>query len=64
MQIYDPTYEDKWEIMRVTHAPMSQEEEEERDEALAEVVDPLFLMRGEVDAEGDDDFGVTTAVET
>ncbi|KAL0062898.1 hypothetical protein AAF712_010219 [Marasmius tenuissimus] len=56
--IYDPTYEDKWEIMRVTHALMSQEEEEERDEALAEVVDPLFLMRGEADAEGDEDFGI------
>lgn len=33
---------------------MSKEEEDEREEALAEVVDPMFLMiRGDVDADGD-----------
>ncbi|KAF5383624.1 hypothetical protein D9615_003557 [Tricholomella constricta] len=47
-------YEDKWEIIRVTHAEMSKEEEDEREEALAEVADPMFLMvRGDADAEGD-----------
>lgn len=39
----------------MTHATMSAEEENERKEALAEVTDPMFLMRGEgeADAEGD-----------
>jgi len=47
-------YEDKWEIIRVLHAPMSKDEEEEREEALAEVADPMFLMhRGDADADGD-----------
>jgi RNA polymerase II-associated factor 1 len=47
-------YEDKWEIIRVTHAEMSKEEEDEREEALAEVADPMYLMaRGDADAEGD-----------
>ncbi|EEB98464.1 hypothetical protein MPER_02017, partial [Moniliophthora perniciosa FA553] len=55
-------YEDKWEIMRVTHAPMSKEEEDERDEALAEVNDPLYLMRTDVDAEGDMEVAETTEV--
>lgn len=36
---------------------MSKEEEEEREEALAEVVDPLFLMRNEQDADGEVDDG-------
>jgi len=56
-------YEDKWEIIRVNHAPMSQEEEDEREEALAEVADPMFLMvRGDADADGEievDDVGMT-----
>jgi len=55
-------YEDKWEIIRVTHAAMSKEEEDEREEALAEVADPMFLMvRGDADADGEievDDAGV------
>ncbi|KIK08908.1 hypothetical protein K443DRAFT_671960 [Laccaria amethystina LaAM-08-1] len=47
-------YEDKWEVIRLLHQPMSKEEEEEREEALAEVVDPMFLMaRGDADAEGE-----------
>ncbi|KAF8637578.1 hypothetical protein AX17_002647 [Amanita inopinata Kibby_2008] len=47
-------YEDKWEIIRVTHATMSKEEEEEREEALAEVTDPLYLIgRVDADAEGE-----------
>ena len=33
---------------------MSKDEEEEREEALAEVADPMFLMhRGDADADGD-----------
>ncbi|KIK61655.1 hypothetical protein GYMLUDRAFT_58718 [Collybiopsis luxurians FD-317 M1] len=46
-------YDDKWDVIKVTHVPMSQEEEEEREEALAEVMDPLFLMRGDADADAD-----------
>ena len=35
---------------------MSQEEETEREEALAEVMDPMYLLnRGEADAEGEID---------
>lgn len=38
----------------MTHAVMSKEEEDEREEALAEVADPMFLMvRGDADADGD-----------
>lgn len=36
----------------MTHATMSKEEEDEREEALAEVVNPKFL-REDADAEGD-----------
>ncbi|KAF5377783.1 hypothetical protein D9757_008079 [Collybiopsis confluens] len=46
-------YDDKWDVIKVTHVPMSQEEEVERAEALAEVMDPLFLMRGDADADGE-----------
>ena len=60
-------YEDKWEIIRVTHAEMSKEEEDEREEALAEVADPMYLMaRGDADAEGDievEDTGVPRGAE-
>ena len=37
----------------MTHVLMSPEEEEERDDALAEVVDPMFMRGGEMDAEGE-----------
>jgi RNA polymerase II-associated factor 1 len=47
-------YQDKWEIIRVSNLAISKEEEEEREEALAEVVDPMFLMaRGDADADGE-----------
>lgn len=55
-------YEDKWEVIRVSLATMSQEEEEEREEALAEVTDPLYLIeRVDADADGEldmDDHGI------
>ncbi|KAL4252030.1 PAF1 family protein [Abortiporus biennis] len=49
------TYVDKWDVARVTHVPMSKEEKDERDEAIAEVMDPMYLLgRGEeADAEGE-----------
>ncbi|KAI0729971.1 RNA polymerase II-associated [Fomitopsis betulina] len=52
------SYHDKWDIIKITHCPMSHEEETEREEALAEVMDPMYLLnRGEVDAEGEIDDG-------
>ena len=42
--------------MKLTHVPMSKEEEQEREEALAEVTDPLFpLARADADADADGD---------
>lgn len=49
------TYHDKWEVVNVSHVAMSLEEEEEREENLAEVLDPMFLMMGGADAEGEVD---------
>lgn len=48
-------YDDKWEVIRLTHAPISEEEETERQEYLAEVSDPDYLlkMRTDADAEGE-----------
>lgn len=48
-------YDDKWEVIRLTHALISEEEEMERQEYLAEVADPDYLlkMRTDADAEGE-----------
>ncbi|KAF9454226.1 hypothetical protein P691DRAFT_717588 [Macrolepiota fuliginosa MF-IS2] len=48
-------YDDKWEVIRMTHAPISEEEETERQDYLAEVSDPDYLlkMRTDADAEGE-----------
>ncbi|KJA28196.1 hypothetical protein HYPSUDRAFT_34577 [Hypholoma sublateritium FD-334 SS-4] len=55
VNIYDQ-YDDKWEIIRVLHAPLSAEEETEREEALAEVADPNYLnTREDADADGEVD---------
>ncbi|KAJ6519086.1 RNA polymerase II-associated protein [Mycena sanguinolenta] len=48
---YD-AYNDKWEIIRMTHVEIGEEEEAERNELLAEVENPRFL-REDVDADGD-----------
>ncbi|KAI0251724.1 RNA polymerase II-associated [Lactifluus subvellereus] len=47
-------FRDKWALVRVAHVPPSQEEAEERAEALAEVRDPMYLLHS-ADAEGEDD---------
>ncbi|TCD69476.1 hypothetical protein EIP91_007602 [Steccherinum ochraceum] len=48
-------YGDKWDVVKVTHVPMSKEEEDEREEALAEVNDPMYLLnRADMDAEGEE----------
>jgi len=43
---------DKWDVINVTHVQMSQEEEDERAETLAEVMDPMYLL-GPVDVDAD-----------
>ncbi|KAG8950175.1 hypothetical protein FRC03_012955 [Tulasnella sp. 419] len=54
---YDATYENKWDVIQLSLAPFSAEEQEERDETLAEVVDPQWSFRvaEEADAEGEVD---------
>ncbi|KAI0352089.1 RNA polymerase II-associated [Trametes cingulata] len=48
------SYGDKWDVIKLTHTPMSAEEAQEREEALAEVVDPSFpLARGDADADAE-----------
>ncbi|KAF8216777.1 RNA polymerase II-associated [Mycena galopus ATCC 62051] len=49
---YEAAYNDKWEIIRMTHVEIGEEEEAERNELLAEVENPRFL-REDVDADGD-----------
>ncbi|KIJ55625.1 hypothetical protein M422DRAFT_57956 [Sphaerobolus stellatus SS14] len=48
-------YTDKWDVINLSHAPLSTEESEEREEAMAEVADPMFMFRTEADGEGDAD---------
>ncbi|KAJ6469015.1 RNA polymerase II-associated protein [Mycena vitilis] len=57
-------YNDKWEIIRMTHVEMGEEEEAERNELLTEVENPRFL-REDVNADGDvelEDVGPAAAV--
>ncbi|KAI0793721.1 RNA polymerase II-associated [Fomes fomentarius] len=52
------SYGDRWDVVRLTHELMTKEEEQEREEALAEVVDPLYLLAradADADAEGEVD---------
>ncbi|KAI0047855.1 Paf1-domain-containing protein, partial [Auriscalpium vulgare] len=51
----EPTerFRDKWALVRVAHVPPSSDEAEERAEAVAEVLDPAYLMQRDVDAEGE-----------
>lgn len=50
------TYADKWQVVHISHEPMSKEELDEREELLAEVADPTFLLsRDDVDADGEID---------
>ena len=51
MQTY-VSYGDKWDVVKLTYTSMSNKEEQMHEEALAEVVDPLFppaRTDGEVD---------------
>jgi RNA polymerase II-associated factor 1 len=50
------TYVGKWEVVHISHEPMSKEELDEREELLAEVIDPGFLLnRDDIDADGEID---------
>lgn len=54
-QSYEAEHE-KWDVIKVAHVAMNKEEEDEREEALAEVLDPMYLLsRGDADAEGEVD---------
>ncbi|KAF7983338.1 hypothetical protein HWV62_22297 [Athelia sp. TMB] len=47
-------YLDKWQVVNLSHAAMSAEEAEEREEVRAEVSDPAFIMSGrDADADGE-----------
>ncbi|KDQ13008.1 hypothetical protein BOTBODRAFT_175885 [Botryobasidium botryosum FD-172 SS1] len=47
-------YTDKWDMINLEHAPFGPEEEEERNETLAEVLDPAFMYsRMDIDADGE-----------
>ncbi|KAG9312642.1 RNA polymerase II-associated [Chiua virens] len=49
-------YAGEWKVVHMSHAPMSKEELEEREELLAEVTDPGYLLsRDDVDADGEID---------
>ena len=60
--VQESGYGDKCFVVKVTHVPMSKEEEDEREDALAEVMDSMYLLgRGDIDAEGEvegEDIGV------
>ncbi|KIM53429.1 hypothetical protein SCLCIDRAFT_1222827 [Scleroderma citrinum Foug A] len=50
-------YVDKWQVVHISHLPMSKEELDERDELMAEVLDPMYL-RADADADGEGDIDV------
>lgn len=57
MQQWDNiSYTDKWDAINLTLAPFGPDEAEEREEALAEVTDPMYMLnRIDVDADGEVD---------
>ena len=53
MQNYEQAAQ-KWDIIKVQHVKMDDDEENEREEALAEVVDPNYMFgKADADAEGE-----------
>jgi hypothetical protein len=44
-------YPNKWEVVNITHVEMGKDEEDERREAMAEVLDPMYMLHGEADAD-------------
>ena len=54
-QAYEPTAQ-KWDVIKVQHVRMDDEEENERADLLAEVIDPNYMFaKADVDAEGEVD---------
>lgn len=50
------SYTEKWDAINLTLAPYNPEERDEREEATAEVLDPLYMFsRIDADAEGEVD---------
>ena len=50
------SYTEKWDAINLTLAPFNPEERDEREEATAEVLDPLYMFtRIDADAEGEVD---------
>ncbi|KAI6122331.1 RNA polymerase II-associated [Pisolithus croceorrhizus] len=56
-------YADKWQLVHMSHVPMSKEELDEREELVAEVLDPMY-PRGDVDADGEGDIDVDAVGQT
>lgn len=53
LQTYEPVAQ-KWDVIRVKHVKMDDDEENEREELRAEVADPGYMFgKGDVDAEGE-----------
>ncbi|KIJ59225.1 hypothetical protein HYDPIDRAFT_44133 [Hydnomerulius pinastri MD-312] len=49
-------YVDKWQVVHISHVAMSKDELDEREELLAEVADPAYLLnREDADADGEID---------
>lgn len=47
-------YTDKWDVIQLSHIPIAPEDQEERNELLAEVTDPQWTF-GRLDAQGEAD---------
>jgi RNA polymerase II-associated factor 1 len=46
-------YPNKWEVVNITHVEMAKDEQEEREEAMAEVLDPMYMHEVDADGEGE-----------
>jgi RNA polymerase II-associated factor 1 len=54
LQIHE-VYDQKWDFINITHGPMDPKEKAEREEALAEVLDPDYMLGRDADGEPDGD---------
>jgi RNA polymerase II-associated factor 1 len=55
LQIHE-IYDQKWEVINITHGPMDPKEKMDRAEALAEVLDPdYYLLVRDADGEPEDE---------
>ncbi|KAG6332040.1 hypothetical protein ID866_7051 [Astraeus odoratus] len=56
-------YIDEWQVVHISHVPMSKEELEEREELMAEVLDPMYL-RIDADADGEGEIDLEAVGQT